>query len=70
MGGVLLFDEIKTYNDIRVVNDFTRYKHLLHDLNPVNKVSKSIKVIPNDQVSWRVFYRCFYERRSLCFSSK
>ena len=29
--GVLLFDEIKTYEDVSVSNDFTRYKHFVHD---------------------------------------
>ncbi|HHV26900.1 MAG TPA: AAA domain-containing protein [Tissierellia bacterium] len=41
--GVLLFDEIKTFNDVSVSNDFTRYKHFIHDLNLVNKVTKSVK---------------------------
>lgn len=41
--GVLLFDEIKTYEDVSVSNDFTRYKHFVHDLNLVNKVTKSVK---------------------------
>lgn len=41
--GVLLFDEIKTYEDVSVTNDFTRYKHFIHDLNLVNKVTKSVK---------------------------
>lgn len=41
--GVLIFDEIKTYNDVSVSNDFTRYKHFVHDLNLVNKVTKSVK---------------------------
>lgn len=41
--GVLLFDEIKNYDDISLVNDFTRYKHFLHDLNLVNKAIKSVK---------------------------
>ena len=41
--GVLLFEEVKKYNDISVVNDFTRYKYFKHDLNLVNKVTKSVK---------------------------
>lgn len=41
--GVLLFDEIKSYEDVSVTNDFTRYKHFIHDLNLVNKVTKSVK---------------------------
>lgn len=41
--GVLLFDEIKKYEDVNVSNDFTRYKHFIHDLNLVNKVTKSVK---------------------------
>jgi len=41
--GVLLFDEIKAYDDISVTNDFTRYKHFSHDLNLVNKITKSVK---------------------------
>lgn len=41
--GVLLFDEIKKYDDVSVSNDFTRYKYFIHDLNLVNKVAKSVK---------------------------
>jgi 5-methylcytosine-specific restriction protein B len=41
--GVLLFNEIKTYKDVSVTNDFTRYKHFIHDLNLVNKVTKMVK---------------------------
>ncbi len=41
--GILLFDEIKSYRDISVTNDFTRYKYFIHDLNLVNKVTKSVK---------------------------
>lgn len=41
--GVLLFDEVKKYEDISVTNDFTRYKYFIHDLNLVNKVTKSVK---------------------------
>ncbi|MDO9492568.1 AAA family ATPase, partial [Acetobacterium sp.] len=41
--GVLLFDEIKSYQDVNVTNDFTRYKYFIHDLNLVNKVTKSVK---------------------------
>jgi len=41
--GVLLFDEIKSYEDVSVINDFTRYKHFIHDLNLVNKVTKMVK---------------------------
>lgn len=41
--GVLLFEEIKSYEDVSVVNDFTRYKYFIHDLNLVNKVTKSVK---------------------------
>ena len=41
--GVLIFDEIKTYKDVSLTNDFTRYKHFVHNLDLVNKVSKSTK---------------------------
>lgn len=41
--GVLLFNEIKAYENISTSNDFTRYKHFIHDLNLVNKVTKSVK---------------------------
>ncbi len=41
--GVLTFEEIKTYNDVSLTNDFTRYKYFVHNLDLVNKVSKSIK---------------------------
>lgn len=41
--GVLLFEEIKSYEDVSVVNDFTRYKYFIHDLSLVNKVTKSVK---------------------------
>lgn len=41
--GVLLFDEIKSYKDVSVSNDFTRYKYFVHDLNLINKVTKSVK---------------------------
>ncbi len=41
--GVLLFDELKPYKDVSVTNDFTRYKYFIHDLNLVNKVTKSVK---------------------------
>lgn len=41
--GVLLFEEIKSYEDVSVVNDFTRYKYFVHDLNLVNKATKSVK---------------------------
>jgi len=41
--GVLLFEEIKKYEDVSVTNDFTRYKYFVHDLNLVNKVTKSVK---------------------------
>ena len=41
--GVLLFDEIKSYQDISLSNDFTRYKYFIHDLNLINKVTKSVK---------------------------
>lgn len=41
--GVLLFDEVKKYDDVSVTNDFTRYKYFIHDLNLVNKVTKSVK---------------------------
>lgn len=41
--GVLLFEEIKSYQDVNVSNDFTRYKYFIHDLNLVNKVTKSVK---------------------------
>jgi 5-methylcytosine-specific restriction protein B len=41
--GVLQFDEIKTYDDVSLMNDFARYKYFKHDLNLVNKVVKSVK---------------------------
>lgn len=41
--GVLLFEEIRKYDDVSVTNDFTRYKYFIHDLNLVNKVTKSVK---------------------------
>lgn len=41
--GVLLFDEVKKYEDVSVSNDFTRYKYFVHDLNLVNKVTKSVR---------------------------
>ena len=41
--GALLFDEIKKYEDVSLTNEFTRYKHFIHDLNLVNKVTKSVK---------------------------
>lgn len=41
--GVLLFEEIKKYEDVSVTNDFTRYKYFVHDLNLVNKVTKSVR---------------------------
>lgn len=41
--GVLSFREIKTYEDVSTANHFTRYKHFIHDLNLVNKVTKSVK---------------------------
>lgn len=41
--GVLTFDVIKEYDDVSLTNDFTRYKHFVHNLDLVNKVSKSIK---------------------------
>lgn len=41
--GVLVFDEIKTYKDVSLTNDFTRYKYFVHNLDLVNKVSKSTK---------------------------
>jgi 5-methylcytosine-specific restriction protein B len=40
---VLQFEEVKTYKDVSVTNDFTRYKYFEHDLNLVNKVTKSVK---------------------------
>lgn len=40
---VLSFDEIKKYDDVGVTNDFTRYKYFVHDLNLVNKTTKSVK---------------------------
>ncbi|MDW7670344.1 MAG: AAA family ATPase [Bacillota bacterium] len=43
MKGALLFDEIKQYEDVSLTNEFTRYKHFMHDLNLVNKVIKSVK---------------------------
>ncbi|WP_326908691.1 AAA family ATPase [Sedimentibacter sp. MB31-C6] len=41
--GVLTFEVIKEYDDVSLTNDFTRYKHFVHNLDLVNKVSKSIK---------------------------
>ena len=41
--GVLTFDVIKEYDDVSLTNDFTRYKYFVHNLDLVNKVSKSIK---------------------------
>lgn len=41
--GVLLFEEVKTYEDISVSNDFTRYKHFILNLDLVNKSTKSLK---------------------------
>lgn len=41
--GVLRFEEIKTYSDVSTVDDFTKYKYFIHDLNLVNKVTKSVK---------------------------
>ncbi len=41
--GVLLFDEIKRYDNVSVSNDFTRFKYFIHDLNLINKVTKSVK---------------------------
>lgn len=41
--GVLTFDEIRKYDNVSLTNDFTRYKHFVHNLDLVNKVSKSIK---------------------------
>lgn len=41
--GVLQFKELKIYEDVSTVNDFTTYKHFIHDLNLVNKVTKSVK---------------------------
>lgn len=43
--GVLLFDVIIEYEDISVTNDFTKYKHFIHNLDLVNKVTKSTKGI-------------------------
>ncbi len=39
---VLLFDLVKKYDDISLINDFARYKYFKHDLNLVNKISKSV----------------------------
>ncbi len=41
--GVLHFDVIKEYDDVNVSNDFTRYKHFIHNLDLVNKATKSTK---------------------------
>ncbi|WP_283410045.1 AAA family ATPase [Anoxynatronum buryatiense] len=41
--GALLFDEVKIFDDVSVTNEFTRYKHFIHDLNLVNKITKSVK---------------------------
>jgi len=51
--GVLLFEEIKSYQDVSVSNDFTRYKYFVHDLNLVNKVTKSVKGLGFISVSTR-----------------
>ena len=40
---VLEFNEIKKYNDVNVSKDFARYKYFIHDLNLVNKITKSVK---------------------------
>lgn len=41
--GVLLFDEIKTYEEVSVTNDFTRIQAFYSNLDLVNKVTKSVK---------------------------
>lgn len=41
--GVLLFDLVKEYKDVSVTNDFTKYKYFIHNLDLVNKVTKSTK---------------------------
>ncbi|ERJ11904.1 AAA family ATPase [Haloplasma contractile] len=41
--GVLRFEEIKRFKDVNTTNDFTRYKHFIHNLNLVNKSTKSVK---------------------------
>lgn len=41
--GVLLFEEIKEYQDVNISNDFTKYKYFIHNLDLVNKVTKSTK---------------------------
>ncbi len=40
---VLQFEEIKTYKDVSITNDFGRYKHFKQDLNLVNKLAKSVR---------------------------
>ena len=37
------FEEIKKYNNVNVSKDFARYKFFIHDLNLVNKITKSVK---------------------------
>lgn len=41
--GVLQFEVIKEYDDVSVSNDFTKYKYFVHNLDLVNKVTKSVK---------------------------
>lgn len=41
--GYLQFEEIKTFEGVSVSNNFTKYKYFEHDLNLVNKVTKSVK---------------------------
>lgn len=39
---VLKFEEIKTYSGVKVSNVFAKYKYFEHDLNMVNKITKSL----------------------------
>lgn len=41
--GVLAFEEMKDYEDIGVVNHFIRYKYFVHNINLLNKVTKSVR---------------------------
>lgn len=41
--GVLLFDEIKSFRDVSITNNFSRYKYFVHNLDLVNKITKSVK---------------------------
>lgn len=41
--GYCFFDVVKEYEDVSVTNDFTKYKYFVHNLDLVNKVTKSTK---------------------------